>query len=408
MNIRMIHRSFNSLLFLSLLYLCCLSNTNAANNVNYQVSAGKYHTCALDDSGVVCWGSNKDNQLSVPVLSNPRQISAGDEHTCAVDDSGVVCWGAQETGEIWRGMQVQVPSLSNPRYVTAGRLHSCALDDSGVVCWGGFGSYTDVPALSSPSQISTGVKHNCAIDDTGVVCWGSDQGSVPSLSNPRQVSVAQFHSCALDGSSVVCWGIYSAWPDSFNPFEVNLTNIRQIDSGDAHTCVLDDNGVSCWGNGFFGQNDVPTLSNPHQITAGAEHSCALDDSGVVCWGGDGFGQASPPTELVFSNINDLGTSSDDLIASFSGSQLTLPVVAVDGVSYYAELSLTDIDQFQFSLTSFSETSKASSKSSIYDSNSGILSIKEVIVGSIKYRAELDLLSTVPNIIFKLRIASPIN
>ena len=51
------------------------------------------HSCALDDSGVVCWGDNGYGQITVPALSNPVAVSAGGCHSCALDDSGVVCWG---------------------------------------------------------------------------------------------------------------------------------------------------------------------------------------------------------------------------------------------------------------------------------------------------------------------------
>ena len=33
-----------------------------------QVSAGRKHTCALDDTGVQCWGDNTSGQTTVPDL----------------------------------------------------------------------------------------------------------------------------------------------------------------------------------------------------------------------------------------------------------------------------------------------------------------------------------------------------
>jgi hypothetical protein len=94
------------------------------------VSAGGDHSCALDDSGVVCWGDDAAGQSTVPALANPVKISAGFQHTCALDDSGVVCWGSNNAG------QVTVPSLVSPVAVSAGDYHTCALDLTGVVCWG--------------------------------------------------------------------------------------------------------------------------------------------------------------------------------------------------------------------------------------------------------------------------------
>jgi len=139
-----------------------------------QVSAGGIYTCAVDDTGVVCWGNNFDGQMDVPALSNPVQVSAKKLHTCAVDDTGVVCWGNNDMG------QTDVPALVNPVHVSAGLYHTCALDDTGVVCWG----WTTVPALVNPVQVNAGIWHTCVLDDTGVLCWGHDefgQSTVPAL-----------------------------------------------------------------------------------------------------------------------------------------------------------------------------------------------------------------------------------
>ena len=148
---------------------------------DYMVNAGYGHSCALDDTGVVCWGKNAYGQTTVPSLTNPTQVSAGHGHTCALDDTGVVCWGNSDRG------QTTVPALSNPTQVSAsaGYGHSCALDDTGVVCWGNeaFGQAA-VPTLTNPTQVNAGEYHTCALDDSGVVCWGNNndgQTTVPHL-----------------------------------------------------------------------------------------------------------------------------------------------------------------------------------------------------------------------------------
>jgi alpha-tubulin suppressor-like RCC1 family protein len=53
------------------------------------VQAGGYHTCALDDNGVTCWGENSFGQSTVPSnLVMPNQghkvtaLSTGQFHTC--------------------------------------------------------------------------------------------------------------------------------------------------------------------------------------------------------------------------------------------------------------------------------------------------------------------------------------
>ncbi|MCP4465631.1 MAG: hypothetical protein GY813_02625 [Halieaceae bacterium] len=67
-----------------------------------QVTAGEYHTCALDAAGAVsCWGSNEYGQSTVPAaLGTVVQVTAGDSHTCALDAAGAVsCWGYKRSIE---------------------------------------------------------------------------------------------------------------------------------------------------------------------------------------------------------------------------------------------------------------------------------------------------------------------
>ena len=163
---------------------------------DYTVSAGGHHSCALDDSGVVCWGTNTYGQVTVPSLSNPVAVSAGGFHSCAIDDSGVECWGSNGNG------QTDVPLLVSPTHVSAGGMHSCAIDDTGVVCWGrSVEGQVSAPTLIDAQQISAGFLHSCALDDTGLVCWGYAGGAIAT--RPAF--------CSVDVDS---GPIPPSWPDS--------------------------------------------------------------------------------------------------------------------------------------------------------------------------------------------------
>jgi alpha-tubulin suppressor-like RCC1 family protein len=285
--------------FFAGIFLLLLSMVSFASDIGDDgiLSLGGSHSCALDDSGVVCWGWNESGQTDVPSLTNPTQVSAGFRHSCALDDTGVVCWGENLFA------QTNVPSLDNPTQVSPGSFHNCALDDTGVVCWGHNSSgQTDVPSLSNLTQVSLGGYHTCAIDDTGVVCWGwneSGQTDVPSLTNPTQVSLGGYHTCAIDDTGVVCWGM-----NDYGQTDVpSLSNPTQISLSRFHSCALDDTGVVCWGDNEYGQTNVPSLSNPTQVSLGGYHSCALDDTGVVCWGRMNYGQTDVP-ELSFTTTVD--------------------------------------------------------------------------------------------------------
>jgi|GEM_PF-179679 len=281
-----------------------LDNGRNPLQADYMVTTRITHSCAIDDSGVVCWGLNDYGQTSVPVLQNTVSVSAGFSHTCALDDTGVVCWGRNNVD------QTEVPALQNPTSVSAGVGHNCAIDDTGVVCWGEdvHGKAT-VPNLQNPVSVSPGLHHTCALDDTGVVCWGlNDDGqtTVPSLQNPVSVSAGRYHTCALDDTGVVCWG-----DDEYDQSTVpNLQSPVSVSAGGTHSCVLDASGVICWGDDEYGQIDIPSLQNPFLVAAGGNNTCAFDDTGLVCWGLDADGQSTVPELIIdpdddgISNIND--------------------------------------------------------------------------------------------------------
>ena len=288
---------------------------------DYQVAAGSLHTCALDDSGLRCWGSNYYGQIDVPTnLINAVAVTTGEFHTCAIDDNGLHCWGRNEDG------QTDVPTdLVNPVAVAAGIYHTCTVDEGGgvqepyIYCWGQNSSgQSNVPTnLINPVEVAVGTFHTCAIDGIGVLCWGSNfrgQTDVTTwLENPVAISTRSSHTCALDNNVVHCWG-YNG--NGQNNVPTNLVNPVAVTAGESHTCAIDDNGVHCWGYNNYGQSDVPTdLVNPRAVSAGNRHTCAIDDNGLHCWGRNNYGQSDVPTDLVFDRDGDGVEDKDDTFPS---------------------------------------------------------------------------------------------
>jgi len=174
------------------------------------ISTHNYHTCALTTAGgVQCWGDNSNGELGdgttnnsavpVPVAglsSGVAAISAGAYHSCALNTSGgVLCWGYNHYGQLGNGansdslVPVAVTGLSSGvTAIYAGELHTCALTSAGaVMCWGsndsgqlGNGTTTDsaipvpVAGLSSGMvAIAAGRAQSCALSSAGhVLCWG--------------------------------------------------------------------------------------------------------------------------------------------------------------------------------------------------------------------------------------------
>ena len=169
------------------------------------VTAGGFHTCALDTDGAIqCWGYNEDNQANPPT-GTYTTITAGREHTCALDTGGAIqCWGNNAIG------QTDAPSGSYTT-VTAGGFHTCALDTGGAIrCWGNNDRNQATPPTGSYTAITAGWQHTCALDTGGSIeCWGDNtigQTSPPSGSH-TSISAGAFHTCALTTiDTVTCWG----------------------------------------------------------------------------------------------------------------------------------------------------------------------------------------------------------
>jgi alpha-tubulin suppressor-like RCC1 family protein len=314
--------------------------SSASGMPGVSVSAGLFHTCAVESGRAYCWGDNSYGELgngstggssSVPVPVDMNgvlagktltQITTGYDDTCALDSSGAAyCWGYDYYGELGDGTTANssvpvavdmggVLAGKTLNQISAGHVITCALDTGGAAyCWGydnegelgnGGTVAASVPVAVDTSgvlagktltQISTGYEFTCALDSVGAAyCWGDN--NTGQLGNGTTTSTSGLP-VAVDTSGVLAG-----------------KTLASITTGEGlHACALDSGGTAyCWGynnagqlgNGTTATSDVPvavdtsgTLAGETltQISAAAEHTCALDAAGTAyCWGVNGYGE----------------------------------------------------------------------------------------------------------------------
>src|SRR5690554_3147120 len=300
-----------------------------------QLSAGKFHTCALRvDGGIRCWGANQNGELGLgntatigddefPSAVDPlvfdlpatALVSAGDHgasFNCALlQDGSVRCWGNNTHGQLGYGhtqtlgddelvatlKPVEIGGQATQLVAGASKFgsHVCALlDDQTMRCWGsgkfgklGLGHTNNIGDDESPTSAATvsvggkieaiaaGKYNTCAIlADRSLRCWGWNAHGQLGLGHTQDI-----------GDNEV--------PSSVAPIDLGA-EVRQVSVGRRHLCALLKRGeVRCWGwnnreqlglgdTEDLGDDELPTsvapieLSGPAiQVVTGELHSCAL-------------------------------------------------------------------------------------------------------------------------------------
>ncbi|MGL3150672.1 hypothetical protein ACSS7Z_09955 [Microbacterium sp. A82] len=288
-----------------------------------QVSAGSYHSVAVDADGTAyAWGLNNYGQLGdgrpwsrgapvqvqMPAGVKFTQVSAGGSHSVALAEDGTAyAWGYNRYGQLGDGknthsnvpVRVQIPDGVTVTQVSAGNYHSVAVDADGTTyAWGHNGD----------GQLG---------DDTSADSNVPVQVQMPAGVKFTQVSAGGSHSVALaEDGTAYAWG-YNRYgqlgddtiDDSNVPVRVQIPDgvtVTQVSAGGSHSVAVDSDGTAyAWGsngNGRLGDDTIDDSNVPvrvqipdgvtvTQVSAGGSHSVAVDSDGTAyAWGSNSDGR----------------------------------------------------------------------------------------------------------------------
>jgi alpha-tubulin suppressor-like RCC1 family protein len=234
-----------------------------------KAALGEAHTCALNSAGTLwCWGTNTTFQVANdtnPFLATPQlvtdfpanlvQITAGKGHTCALDQSyKAYCRGANTYGQVGNGeasnyspVPVAVSTTNSFSTIAAGFNFNCGQSmvqqNFRAFCWGD----------NSAGQIGD--------PSVGAMALTPTQVTIPE--DIMSMCVGNSFACAIvTGGKIKCWGDNN-WGQlgdgtSRNRADPNVAvnTTRQFSSlscGGSHVCGLTDaNELYCWGGNQYG------------------------------------------------------------------------------------------------------------------------------------------------------------
>lgn len=290
---------------------------------NTEVVSGAKHACILDGrAGVHCFGDNEYGQCGVSLESemvhNPTrvgvpaatQIAAGQFHTCALADARMYCWGSmydpeldfdhrEPSPEAWHARLVELED--SVLSIAATQSGACAaLANGSVWCVGRverFSTPTQPVPFRSPAyevhglppaewDLAAGWEHVCAIrrDEAEVWCWGdngfgqigaglgdaSELRQVPGITASSIVSVGERPAtCAQTSTETSCWG----WGFGDDATRVNVT--RPIQDSGGQFVITDDGRVWQWAGADLRSLDQTARA----LAAGSGRYCLVSVDG---------------------------------------------------------------------------------------------------------------------------------
>jgi hypothetical protein len=351
----------------ALLWLAQTTPGFGAESANIvQISYSNRHFCAVTTGGeLVCWGDNTMGQIGngkygrslpdarvlQPTLIIPKgatAVSAGYFHTCAIVDGMLYCWGSNVAGQIGIGrvdpdafvVQTAAPAMVISRDVTAvstGGTHTCAIVHEELQCWGGnwagqigIGSLngnTSKPTVilkGGVTAVAAGDSHTCAVVRNDLWCWGDNRsGQIGNgdagrnISSPTKVITggvsavvaSSGNTCAIVRGALLCWGANGNGelaPDVrgnvLTPKQFIAGGVTAVATQGGSFCAVVRGALQCWGYGGQGKLGIATddykmrVNHPQELIArgvtavsvGENGTCVLVNRALRCRGRDPY------------------------------------------------------------------------------------------------------------------------
>lgn len=326
------------------------------------IELGWRHGCSLHRDGTVqCWGDDSFGQLARDLatpdphpgaldvgLENVTAIALGRFHSCALADSRVWCWGLGEHGQLGvapdeldtctvpAGFATAIPGSPSSVACSASPVEIAELEGAVAIAAGGFGTCA---LFSDDSARCVGLNDKGQLG-LGAAALGATWMPLPiGVADVASIALGEHHGCVvLQDRTVRCFGenqtgeigVGTLSPEDcagspcfHTPVPVSdLGGVRRVTVGSNHSCALLASGATrCWGSDVIEQlgnstmavgicstpnGDVPcartpvspySLENAIEIRAGDTHTCAVRTTGEVsCWGDNALGQ------LAYQNL----------------------------------------------------------------------------------------------------------
>jgi alpha-tubulin suppressor-like RCC1 family protein len=245
-------------------YYCSLPVTVNDLGPVAQIEAGFDHVCAVEDDGTLkCWGTNflgalgigqqvppgcapfgnESDYCTVPVtvggVAAAASVSAGGYHTCALELGGTLkCWGSNFDIEAYfNGLGMIYGQLGVGSGIHAGCSNNWGPNDN-------IADRCSIPMVVSgatgTTQISAGSTNTCSRQANGEVrCWGSHNWGFAGVGDTLPPE------CIARGGNRYCPS--PALVPSLKP-------VTHVTAGYGHSCAQQANGqVKCWGIDRLGQ-----------------------------------------------------------------------------------------------------------------------------------------------------------